>query len=92
MRWLRFCILYSLILSSAGAGSAGIGTTVPISVELASAMSSSLFPVALDLEPSHVFLTQPQLVFLDEKRIGLTTRFQIYDHRPEQGIALSETG
>ena len=92
VRWLRIYCLYSLILFSSGAGSAGIGTTVPISLELASAMSGSLFPIALDLEASHVFLTRPQLVFVDEKRIGMATRFQIYDHRPELNIALSETG
>ncbi|MFT4822831.1 MAG: hypothetical protein ACI9J0_000747 [Cryomorphaceae bacterium] len=92
MRYLGYCTLYCLTLFSSGAGSAGFGTVVPISAELASAMTGSLFPVALDLEPTRVFLTQPQLVFLDQKRIGLTTRFQIYDHRPEQGIAASETG
>jgi len=80
------------LLAGTPAASSGIGTTIPISVELASAMSGSLFPVALDLEPSRVFLTRPQLAFLDEHRIGLSARFQIYDHRPELGIALSETG
>ena len=92
MRCLGVAIFCSVTLFSSGTNSAGFGTTVPISVELASAMSGSLFPIALELEPSHVFLTQPQLVFLDEKRIGMVTRFQIYDHRPKLGIALSETG
>lgn len=52
----------------------------------------SLFPVALKLDQANLFLTDPQVLFLDSERVGIRMTFQAYDHRPEQGIALSETG
>lgn len=71
---------------------AATGATVPISAELGTSIASDLFPVTLKLKEGNLFLTAPALLFLDPQRIGMQVRFQAYDHRPQQGIALSETG
>lgn len=70
----------------------GFGTLVPISAELGTSIASSLFPVTITLNEGKLFLTKPTLLFLDDKRLGMQVTFQAYDHRPQQGIALSETG
>ena len=44
------------------------------------------------LNKGKLFLTKPSLLFLDNERLGMQVAFQAYDHRPQQGIALSETG
>lgn len=67
-------------------------TTVPISAELGTSIASDLFPVTIKLSQGNLFLTDPVLRFVDEQRVGLQVRFQAYDHRPQQGIALSEMG
>ena len=71
---------------------AGVGTTVPISAELASSIAENLFPVAAKLRQGNLFLTEPEILFIDQKRIGIRARFQAYDHRPDEGIAVSEMG
>jgi hypothetical protein len=70
----------------------GEGTTLPISAELATNIAADLFPVTLNLSKGKVFLTEPRLLFLDDQRICMQVRFQAYDHRPEEGVAVSETG
>lgn len=90
-------VTLSLIVSiaaSLGAANihAGIGTSVPISAQLATNMATSLFPVGATLQQGNLFLSEPVIVFLDEQRIAIRARFQAYDHRPEQGIAVSEMG
>lgn len=67
-------------------------TTVPISAELGTSIASDLFPVTIKLSQGNLFLTEPALLFLDKQRVGMQVRFQAYDHRPQQGIAVSETG
>jgi hypothetical protein len=83
-------VLTALLLMNAAR--AAINTTVPVSEESASSIAVSLFPVALKLEQTNLFLTNPQVVFMDNERIGIRASLQAYDHRPEQGIAISETG
>lgn len=79
-------------LTLAGAARAAFNTTVPITEESASSIAVSLFPVALTLEQTNLFLTNPQVMFLDSERIGVRAALQAYDHRPDEGIAISETG
>ena len=67
-------------------------TTIPISAELGTSIAADLFPVTIKLSPGNVFLTAPRLLFLERGRIGMQVRFQAYDHRPAQNIAISETG
>ena len=77
---------------AAAAAHAAFSTTVPVSQQSASSIAVSLFPLALKLDQANLFLTDPQVLFLDSERVGIRVTFQAYDHRPEEGIALSETG
>ena len=85
-------LLTFLLMVKAGPVSSGIGTTVPISSELGTNIATDQFPLTVKMDTGNLFLTEPQLVFLDEKRIGIQVRFQAYDHRPAEGIAVSEMG
>jgi hypothetical protein len=71
---------------------AGLGTALPISAELGTSIAREQFPVTIALPKARLFLTEPTLLFLDQKRIGIQVRFQAYDHRPLDGVAISETG
>lgn len=71
---------------------AGFGTTVPVSAETATNIARSLFPVSLDVGPGKLFLTDPVVIYLDDKRVGLQANLQAYEHRPEEGVAISEEG
>ena len=77
---------------SAMPGLAGIRTTLPISAELGTSIAREQFPVTVALPKARLFLTEPTLLFIDRQRIGIQVRFQAYDHRPEDGVAISETG
>ncbi|MEZ5504296.1 MAG: hypothetical protein R3E50_17170 [Halioglobus sp.] len=67
-------------------------TTVPISDKLATSIAADLFPVTVKLDQGNLFLTNPAVLFLGQERIGMQVRFQAYDYRPEQNVAISETG
>ena len=67
-------------------------TRVPISAESGTSIAGSLFPLTIALNHGKLFLTDPILLFLDDERLGMEVRVQAYDHRPQQGIAISETG
>jgi len=82
-------LLFAAAMLSAR-GYAGFGTTVPVSAETATNIARSLFPVSLKSGTDNLFLTDPVVIFIDDRRIGLQARLQVYDHRPEQGIAISE--
>ena len=86
-----FVLIACSLLLLCGQASAAT-TTVPISAELGNSIAADLFPVTIKLTPGNVFLTEPRLLFLDQGRIGMQVRFQAYDHRPAQGIAISEVG
>jgi hypothetical protein len=87
------CALVALVaLMFAARGFAGFGTTVPVSAETATNIARSLFPVSLKAGTGNLFLTDPVVIFLTDRRIGLQAHMQAYDHRPEQGIAISEEG
>ena len=81
--WLILCITKAY---------SGQGTTLPISAELGSSIAADLFPITLTLSNGNVFLTEPRLLFRDDQRVSMQASFQAYDHRPEEGIAVSETG
>jgi hypothetical protein len=85
-------LLTSLLMVKAGPASSGIGTTVPISSALGTSIASDHFPLTVKMDKGNLFLTEPRVLFLDEKRIGMQVRFQAYDHRPAEGIAVSEMG
>ena len=87
------CLVLGLAaLVFASPGRAGFGTTVPVSAEMATNIARSLFPLSLSVGSGKLFLTNPVVIFLDERRIGLQAHLQAYDHRPEAGIAISEEG
>lgn len=71
---------------------AQMGTQVDVSQQLATSVAQSLFPITVKLERGNLFLTKPTVAYIDGKRIALRSRFQAYDHRPAQNIALSEMG
>jgi hypothetical protein len=81
----------SLSLPVAAASSAE-GTTVPISAALATNIAADLFPQTVKLNSGNLYLTQPVAQFLDNERVAMAIRIQAYDHRPAQGIAISEMG
>ena len=87
--WLIPVLAGFLLLNTAHAA---INTTVPVSEESASSIAVSLFPVSLKLERTNLFLTSPQVVFMNSERIGIRAILQAYDHRPADGVAISETG
>lgn len=76
----------------APAGFAATGTSVPISAGLATGIAADMFPVTVKLNNGNLFLTDPVALFLDNGRVGIQVHVQAYDHRPTQGIAISETG
>jgi hypothetical protein len=85
-------VIASTLLAANGRAHAASSTVVPISAELGTGIAGDLFPVTLKLSPENIFLTEPVLLFLDPVRIGMQLRFQAYDNRPQQNIAISETG
>jgi len=72
--------------------SAGFGSSMPVSAELATNMARSMFPQALAFGQVNLFLSEPTVLYPDARRVAVRMRVQAYDHRPEQGIALSEEG
>jgi hypothetical protein len=88
---LLVLIIYSLLILSAKAH-ATTTTTVAISAELGTSIAADLFPVTVKLTPGNLFLTEPVVRFLEDGRIGMQVRFQAYDHRPAQDVAISEMG
>lgn len=80
------------LLTLSGMASAASGTTVPISAELSTGIAGDLFPVTVKLTNGNLFLTEPVVLFRDKGRVGMQVRFQAYDHRPAQGVAISEMG
>ena len=93
-RLILSCVLIALaaVMTTARQGYAAFGTTVPVSAETATNIARSLFPVSLVVGTGNIFLTDPVIIFLDDRRIGLQARFQAYENRPEKGIAISEQG
>jgi hypothetical protein len=85
-RWLYLSLLLGPLAQ------AQLGTTVKVSEEFATSIAQSLFPITVKLEPANLFLTDPTVTYIDGKRIGLRSRFQAYDHRPAQDVAMSEIG
>jgi len=81
-----------LILVLAPMGHAAVETTLPVSAEIGTSIASELFPVTVKLSKEHLYLTDPGLLFVDPRRIGLQVRIEAYDYRPAEGIAISETG
>ena len=87
------CLLVALAaLLPVGGATAGFATTVPVSAESATNIARSFFPVSLVAGTGNLFLTDPVVVFIDDRRLGLQVRFQAYENRPEKGIAISEEG
>lgn len=86
-------VLFTCVLSlAAAAAMSAVATTVPISAALATSIAADLFPVTVKVSKGKLFLTQPVAQFLDNERVGMAVRIQAYDHRPAQGIAISEMG
>jgi hypothetical protein len=85
-------LIVPLLLLLVGKTYSAAGTTVPISAELGTSIAGDLFPVTVKLTHGNLRLTQPVLRFLDTERVGMQLRFQAYDHRPAEGIAISEMG
>ena len=81
-----------LLLINAGPASSGVGTTVPISAALGTSIAGDNFPLTVKIGKGNLFLTDPTVLFIDDKRIGMQVRFQAYDHRPAEGIVVSEMG
>jgi hypothetical protein len=85
---LAACWLLTVFSTAAFAA----GTTVPISASLATGIATDMFPVTVKLDRGNLFLTNPKALFLADGRIGMQVRIQAYDHRPADGIAISEIG
>ncbi len=71
---------------------AAINSVVPISAELATSIAGKMFPAGLDLNTGKLLITEPEVVFVNNKRLALQVRVQAYYHRPDQNIAISEMG
>lgn len=85
-------LIASSLMFYVGNAFSGIGTTVAVSSELGTSIASKLFPASVDLTEWNLFLTEPELIFIDDQRLGMQVRFQAYDHRPSEGVARSEMG
>jgi hypothetical protein len=92
LRASTFFVVTAYLLLFAAKASAGAVTTVPISAELGTSIARDIFPVTVKLTRGSLFITEPALLFLEQGRIGMRVRFQAYDHRPAQGVAISEMG
>jgi hypothetical protein len=88
---LALLLVCGLSLAAVAALPAAV-TTVPISAALATSIAADLFPVTVKVSNGKLYLTQPVAQFIDSERIGMAFRIQAYDHRPAQGIAISEMG
>ncbi|NND66424.1 MAG: hypothetical protein HKN19_02445, partial [Halioglobus sp.] len=84
------CLIGSCYLALSIAAYAAIGARVPISADTATAMAGSAFPLTVTMERGKVFLTEPKVSFTDAQTISLQVRLHVYDHRPAEGVALSE--
>jgi hypothetical protein len=51
-----------------------------------------MFPQTLSLAGGKLFLSEPEVIYVDLRRVAVRMRVQAYDHRPEEGVALSEEG
>lgn len=71
---------------------AGFGTSVPVTAELATSIARSMFPQTLSVAGGKLFLSEPEVIYVDLKRVAVRVHVQAYDHRPEEGVALSEEG
>jgi hypothetical protein len=91
IRQLALWMTCSLSISVAATFPAA-GASVPISAGLATGIAADLFPVSLTLQAGNLFLTNPAVVFLDQERVAIRVQLQAFDHRPDEGIAISETG
>ena len=93
---MRFANLLMGIIGAWAVYASGAYAAFNVSFEVSSEMGNRLaaeeFPLTLKLEPERLFVTQPVLIFMDEKRLGISVRFQAYDHRPAENIAISESG
>lgn len=89
---LTICSLSLTVAAAAAPALSVAGTTVPISAVLATNIAADLFPVTVKLSSGKLYLTQPIAQFLDRERVAMAVRMQAYDHRPAQGIAISEMG
>ncbi|MEH6634420.1 MAG: hypothetical protein V7700_02830 [Halioglobus sp.] len=89
---MLFAMATFALVMMTGKADAAFETTVPVSAELGTSIAGNLFPVTVKLSNGSLFLTDPYLLFIDNKRIAIRVRFQAYDHRPAQSIAISETG
>ena len=67
---------YLLLISAAPAYS-GIGTTVPISAELGTSIAGDNFPLTVKIGKGSLFLTDPTVLFIDDKRIGMQVRIAV---------------
>lgn len=92
MRASTIFVFIACLLIIAAKTSAATATTVPISAEVGTSIATDLFPVTVKLTGGNLFITEPVLLFLEQGRIGMQVRFQAYDHRPAQRIAISEMG
>ncbi len=81
-----------LVSMWAASGLAAVATRVPVSAGLATGIAADLFPVSLKLAEGTLFLTNPVVLFLENGRVAVSLRFQAFDHRPAEGIAISEMG
>lgn len=84
--------LCSLLLSWTTITLAAVATNVRIPVALATSIAADLFPVTVKLSEGNLFLTEPAVLYLDAGRVGMQVRIQAYDHRPAEGVAISEMG
>ena len=85
-------VVFSLLFGLAPMAQSAMEMSVPISAETGTGIAGDLFPVALKLPGANLYLTDPELQFMDARRIGMRMRLQAYDHRPEAGVAISEMG
>ena len=88
-------LLKSLIGASAiytSLAHSAFDTSFEVSSEMGNRLAAAEFPLTLELEPERLFITQPILIFLGKKRLGISVQFQAYDHRPTAKVAISETG
>ena len=69
-----------------------IPATLSISEIQGTSIARDVFPLTLKLSQGNVYLTEPKLIFMTNSRVGVQVRLQAYDHRPVDGIAISEVG
>lgn len=90
-RLTRLAVIASLLLPAVNA-SAGFGTTVPVTADVATSIAGSAFPQTIALDKNSLYVSEPLATYPDAaattgpRRISLQVNVQILQRQPDQTL------